>query len=57
MSVEVKKTQHKYVIGPRGAGLSEILEACGVSVEVPPLDRYIALYCLCLKYLLCLYEL
>ena len=39
MSVEVKKSQHRYVIGPKGAGLTEILSATGVSVEVPPLDN------------------
>jgi KH domain len=33
--VEVKKTQHRYIIGARGAGLMEILAATGVSVEVP----------------------
>lgn len=38
MSIEVKKSQHKYIIGPRGSGLSEILEETDVSVEVPPLD-------------------
>ena len=38
MSVEVKKSQHKYVIGPKGQNLSEILADCGVSVEVPSLD-------------------
>jgi polyribonucleotide nucleotidyltransferase len=36
VSVEVKKSQHKYVIGPKGQNLSEILEDSGVSVEVPP---------------------
>ena len=41
VSVEVKKSQHKYVIGPRGSGLSEILDSTDVSVEVPPLDRYV----------------
>lgn len=35
VSVEVKKTQHRYVIGSRGKGLQEILAATGVSVEVP----------------------
>lgn len=35
-AVEVKKTQHKYVIGPKGATLNEILRQTGVSVEVPP---------------------
>ena len=39
MSVEVKKSQHRYVIGAKGAGLTEILAATGVSVEVPPLDN------------------
>ncbi|XP_053378526.1 vigilin-like [Mercenaria mercenaria] len=38
VSVEVRKSQHKYVIGPRGNSLQEILAATGVSVEVPPLD-------------------
>ena len=36
--MEVRKSQHKYVIGPRGANLNEILAQTGVSVEVPPLD-------------------
>ncbi len=38
VSVEVRKSQHKYVIGSRGSNLNEILETTGVSVEVPPLD-------------------
>jgi len=38
VSVEVKKSQHRYVIGPRGAAIQEILRATGVSVEMPPLD-------------------
>ncbi|XP_055958186.1 vigilin [Patella vulgata] len=38
VSVEVRKSQHKYIIGPRAAGLHEILGATGVSVEVPPSD-------------------
>ncbi|XP_013393954.1 vigilin [Lingula anatina] len=38
VSVEVRKSQHKYVIGPRAGALNEILQATGVSVEVPPLD-------------------
>lgn len=38
VSVEVKKSQHRYVIGPRGAGIQEILRATGVSVEMPSLD-------------------
>ncbi|KAL1137858.1 hypothetical protein AAG570_009554 [Ranatra chinensis] len=36
--VEVSKMQHKYVIGPKGSYINEILQTCGVSVEVPPLD-------------------
>lgn len=38
VSVEVRKTQHKYVIGPRGTSIAEILQETGVSVEMPPLD-------------------
>uniref|UniRef100_A0A671SVC8 Vigilin n=1 Tax=Sinocyclocheilus anshuiensis TaxID=1608454 RepID=A0A671SVC8_9TELE len=36
--LEVKKSQHKYVIGPKGNTLQEILDRTGVSVEIPPLD-------------------
>lgn len=36
VSVEVKKSQHRYVIGPRGAGIQEILRATDVSIEMPP---------------------
>ncbi|XP_071765546.2 vigilin [Centroberyx gerrardi] len=38
ISVEVKKSQHKYIVGPKGNTLQEILETTGVSVEMPPLD-------------------
>jgi polyribonucleotide nucleotidyltransferase len=38
VSVEVKKSQHKYVIGPKGTTIAEILEETGVSVEMPPSD-------------------
>uniref|UniRef100_A0A673FWN5 Vigilin n=1 Tax=Sinocyclocheilus rhinocerous TaxID=307959 RepID=A0A673FWN5_9TELE len=38
ISVEVKKSQHKYIVGPKGNTLQEILENTGVSVEMPPLD-------------------
>ncbi|KAI5103588.1 vigilin, partial [Silurus meridionalis] len=38
ISVEVKKSQHKYIIGPKGNSLQEIMESTGVSVEIPPLD-------------------
>ncbi|KAF7274690.1 hypothetical protein GWI33_012635, partial [Rhynchophorus ferrugineus] len=30
--------QHKYVIGPKGSTIAEILEQTGVSVEIPPGD-------------------
>ncbi|XP_028847333.1 vigilin isoform X3 [Denticeps clupeoides] len=38
ISVEVKKSQHKYIIGPKGNTLQEIMESTGVSVEMPQLD-------------------
>lgn len=38
VSVEVPKSQHKYVIGPKGATIAEILEKTGVSVEMPSSD-------------------
>lgn len=38
IAVEVKKSQHKYVIGPKGNTLQEILDKTGVSVEIPPPD-------------------
>ena len=38
VSLEVHKGQHKYVIGPRGSNITEILELTGVSVEMPPLE-------------------
>lgn len=38
VSVEVPKTQHKYVIGQRGSAIQEILQLTGVSVEIPPSD-------------------
>merc|ERR1711972_358057 len=34
--VEVKKSQHRYVIGPRGNAINEILAETGVFVEMPP---------------------
>lgn len=37
--VEVKKQQHRYVIGPKGQTLQEILKQTGVSIEMPPLDN------------------
>uniref|UniRef100_A0A1A7X8I9 Vigilin n=1 Tax=Iconisemion striatum TaxID=60296 RepID=A0A1A7X8I9_9TELE len=38
IAVEVKKSQHKYVVGPKGNTLQEILDRTGVSVEIPPSD-------------------
>jgi len=38
VSVEVKKAQHRYVIGARGSGIQDILRQTNVSVEMPPLD-------------------
>ncbi|KFM62860.1 Vigilin, partial [Stegodyphus mimosarum] len=38
VSVEVPKNQHKYIIGPRGQTIQEILYETGVSVEMPPPD-------------------
>ncbi|KAJ8954741.1 hypothetical protein NQ318_011436 [Aromia moschata] len=35
VSVEVPKSQHKYVIGPKGQTIAEILDTTGVSVEMP----------------------
>ncbi|KAJ8022002.1 Vigilin [Holothuria leucospilota] len=35
VSLEVRKNQHKYVIGPKGSNITEILEKTGVSVEMP----------------------
>ena len=38
ISVEVKKSQHKYVIGPKGNSINEILAETGVFVEMPSND-------------------
>merc|ERR1711892_1650827 len=35
ISIEVKKSQHRYVIGPRGNSINEILADTGVFVEMP----------------------
>ena len=35
VSVEVKKSQHKYVIGPKGNSINEIFAETGVFVEMP----------------------
>ena len=36
IQVEVKKSRHHYVIGPRGNAINEILAETGVFVEMPP---------------------
>ena len=38
VSIEVKKSQHKYIVGPKRNTLNEFFEQTGVSVEMPPLD-------------------
>uniref|UniRef100_A0A182NM90 K Homology domain-containing protein n=1 Tax=Anopheles dirus TaxID=7168 RepID=A0A182NM90_9DIPT len=38
VGVEVVRAQHKYVYGPRGSTIQEILQTTGVSVEMPPND-------------------
>ena len=38
VSIEVKKPQHKYIVGPKGHTLNEIFEITGVSVEMPSPD-------------------
>jgi len=35
ISIEVKKSQHRYVIGPKGISINEILAETGVFVEMP----------------------
>eukprot|EP00088_Acartia_fossae_P053503 TRINITY_DN609_c0_g1_i4.p1 TRINITY_DN609_c0_g1~~TRINITY_DN609_c0_g1_i4.p1 ORF type:complete len:1249 (+),score=503.07 TRINITY_DN609_c0_g1_i4:195-3941(+) len=38
VSIEVKKSQHRYIIGPKGNAINEILSETGVFVEMPPND-------------------
>ncbi|XP_054160891.1 vigilin-like [Oppia nitens] len=38
VSMEVRKSQHKYIIGPKGHTLNEIFQETGVSVEMPASD-------------------
>ncbi|KAK0077806.1 hypothetical protein PV325_003421 [Microctonus aethiopoides] len=38
VSVEVPKSQHKYVTGPRNSTIAEILQLTGVSIEMPSSD-------------------
>jgi KH domain. len=35
VSIEVSKSQHKYIIGQKGNTLAEILATTGISVEMP----------------------
>jgi len=39
IQVEVKKQQHRYVIGPKGQSLQDIFKQTGVSIEMPPSDN------------------
>lgn len=38
VSIEVGKSQHKYIIGPKRGTLNDILRETGVSVEMPPTE-------------------
>lgn len=38
MSIEVPKSQHRYVIGFKRNTIAEILQKTGVSVEMPPTE-------------------
>ncbi|XP_053689982.1 vigilin isoform X2 [Sabethes cyaneus] len=38
VGVEVPRAQHKYIVGPKGATIQEILAMTGVSVEMPASD-------------------
>ena len=35
----MKKSQHKYIIGPKGNSINEILDETGVFVEMPQQDN------------------
>ena len=39
VSAEVKKSQHSYIIGPKGSSINEILAETGVFVEIPANDN------------------
>lgn len=39
VSVEVRKSQHKYVVGQKGQGINDILSKTGVYVQVPSLTN------------------
>jgi len=39
MTVQIKKSQHRYIIGSRGAAINDIHEKTGVVVEVPSQDN------------------
>ena len=38
MSIDIRKSQHKYVVGQKWAALQDILDSTGVWVEVPSLE-------------------
>jgi len=38
VSIQVTRSQHRFVVGPQRSGLADILRETGVSVEVPPED-------------------
>ncbi|CAG8570284.1 5195_t:CDS:2 [Paraglomus brasilianum] len=38
LTVDIPKRQHKYLIGPKGANLQEILEVTGCSLELAPVS-------------------
>ena len=37
-SVQVKKSQHRYIIGPKGSHITEIMQKTGVAIAIPPQD-------------------
>lgn len=38
LSMQVDKSQHRYVVGVRGSGLADVLQKTGVIVELPSMD-------------------
>ncbi|KAJ1554516.1 hypothetical protein HK405_004825 [Cladochytrium tenue] len=38
LTLSVNKRQHRFIVGPKGAALQEILQETGCSVELPPQD-------------------
>lgn len=39
ISIEIKKPQHRYIIGPKRTTINEIFSTTGVMVELPPNDQ------------------